>query len=802
MTGRFETLIYTDCRPGQGLQGTAGLQFQARSAGADGRAMSVVQRNLLYEPPPSWMRERRPVGEYPPSFAHVWDGLLATAAGVYLGRESVGGREGNQLTHSITTSDPASYRTVRPAQLFGAPFWTDRPAPSTECPPLEPGWRPGPFGVTEAQAFVRAQPQGAEMLSALLAALWRSQLDRTRRVLFVADEAVGVLRWVTAATLLLPQREALRIGFKIFTLNPAYAPQHVLAVHPEWSAAGANLDNDQGYAIFDLVRHAWSQGEAAPAARLWADLFLGEDPFDVVDAVEVAAASGLAGEAATIVALAAILRRRPDERGAPELVSWLRQGPPQLVRRYGPEIVDLLVEHGPEWPTEVLRQLHEASGAATFPHRGPTVRLALIEAELAEALGTGLVQTGPVSPPGPEFPGSDEEAAARALLTDTLRSADPVRFDAALRVCGRFGIQPEISKLQPSLRRFVLDWAEHPDRPYDPQLWAGRAEIEQLLRAELTERLAADPRRSRELGDLWWDVLLREPMRLDGVLDEVVVSAALRYLPPQQQEDLVEQCLAEAARGPDPIGMVNRTAAVLWADRVPTPGEARTVCRLVPRGMPLDPRVFALLAEQLVQDRPPPDRADVAAGRALLEHGIWRPPNGVVEIIEGHAALEQTIELLPQQKPDIAAITVLMARASPSVVDGRLPELLETMLVAPAAAAVAAVLAPAPVLTEPLARRLRTELSRNSEPAHVAMAFVLVHALRLSPVVAQQLSPTSRNELDRIVSVWLSRCSQKRLDLVTRQIEELGPLWSDPWQNAVRAGRRRGVGRFRPGRGR
>src|SRR5262249_59335242 len=51
VTGRFETLIYTDCRPGEGLQGVAGLQVQARSADSAAAAEPLVQRYLLYEPP-------------------------------------------------------------------------------------------------------------------------------------------------------------------------------------------------------------------------------------------------------------------------------------------------------------------------------------------------------------------------------------------------------------------------------------------------------------------------------------------------------------------------------------------------------------------------------------------------------------------------------------------------------------------------------------------------------------------------------------------------------------------------------
>jgi hypothetical protein len=289
MTGQFEALIYTDCVPGQGLRGSAGLQFQARSAGAGQEAMAVVQRALLYEPPAAWMHERRPVADYPPSFAHVWDGYLATAAGVYLGREANGNREGNQLTHSIVTKDPGTYGLVRPAQLFGASFWTDQPAGSTECPAVAAGWQPGPLDAETIQEFVGDHPDGEHRLAGLVTALSTIHEPKAQRVLFVAEHPEPVLRWLVAGTLLLPQPRALAVGFKIFSTNPAYATQPVLAVHPEWYTAAPG----SGYLVADLVNDRWGEFPVDPVAAAWARLFCAEDPYDVIDAVELAGASGL-----------------------------------------------------------------------------------------------------------------------------------------------------------------------------------------------------------------------------------------------------------------------------------------------------------------------------------------------------------------------------------------------------------------------------------------------------------------------------------------------------------------------------
>ena len=135
---RFGSLYYTDCRPGQGLQGGAGFQFQAATPGVATEAMPMVQRAALYEPPSAWMRDRRPVTEFPASLAHSFeDGIFATAAGIYLGKEANGTRQCNQFTHAVVTRDPAAYAAERPAQLWGAQGWATGPAAATQLPELD-----------------------------------------------------------------------------------------------------------------------------------------------------------------------------------------------------------------------------------------------------------------------------------------------------------------------------------------------------------------------------------------------------------------------------------------------------------------------------------------------------------------------------------------------------------------------------------------------------------------------------------------------------------------------------------------
>src|SRR5262249_55629546 len=163
-----------------------------------------------------------------------------------------GTREGNQLTHSVITTDPDAYGLLRPAQLFGAQFWRSEPVDGTSCPPVE-DVQTGPFDASSIQEFVAAQGDGAGLLGVLVTTLEPVQQPKARRLLFVADRVEPVLRWLTAATLLIPHRQALNIGFKVFTTNPGYAAQPVLAVHPDWDSSTATVDNDLGYVVVDLV---------------------------------------------------------------------------------------------------------------------------------------------------------------------------------------------------------------------------------------------------------------------------------------------------------------------------------------------------------------------------------------------------------------------------------------------------------------------------------------------------------------------------------------------------------------------
>jgi GTPase-associated protein 1, N-terminal domain type 2/GTPase-associated protein 1, middle domain len=582
----FGTAIYTNCGPGQGLDGVAGMQFQSRSAGVDREALTVIRRHLLYEPPDRLMLEQQPVESFPPSFAHVCDGVFATAAGRYLGREAAGGRQGNHLTDAIVTSDPLAYRSVRPVQLFLAPFWRAQPAAGKESEALPPSWRPGPFDAARAGQFVREQPDGPARLSAILTALLAhlgppGETD-PRRVLFISERADPVLLWLTAATLLIPQRQAVRLGFKVFTADPARCDLPVVAVHPDWVKSAATVDHDRGYLVFDLTSGRWTPVKPSAEARHWAHWFCQADPYEVTEAVELAAASGLAEPAARELAMVAVLHQPPSGSGG-ELVRWLRTGPPALREAYGGSLAVALTELR---DLPLLREVDSAADSQ-FPARRDQVRLLLFQRELDSALRAPMMFQ-PQQPRRP-VPAALQPQAQR-LVAEGMRGAPSPAFDAILRVSNRFDVPVPLADVRDSTERFVDDWASHPDSPYEVVAWPVSLPLADMLRQRLLDNLEKDP----TIPDRWWNHLplwAPDQADLESPLERALLSAAMANRGPPERLRIVRNLLRPPGTAAGPVDY-RGLARVLWFRTWPSSDELRTLGDAVPPGTALDHKLF------------------------------------------------------------------------------------------------------------------------------------------------------------------------------------------------------------------
>ncbi len=618
MSGGFGSLYYTDCRPGQGLAGGAGFQFQAASPGVAAEAVALVQRSALYEPPVRWMRERRPVADYPPSLAHtVEGGLFSTAAGRYLGQEVNGTREGNQFTHAVITRDPADYGLVRPAQLWGAPWWASGPAPATALDELAAHPEPGPLDVETVRDRVRAAAGGEARLTALLSAIHHlADPGRRRTVVLVTGDPEAAACWIAAATLLLPAPDALRVSFKIFVAEGQYGRHDIIALHPDWAGRWADTAAGSGLAVFDLDRGDHTTVETTAAAGFWVPRLLAEDPYDVVDSVELAGqfararAAGVGeptsagvGEPTTADRLAAVIVAAGERLTAPEpaaqVADWLLSAPEDVLRIARDPVLAAVLAAAPG--ASVLRALAGAAAARGWTSAQPQIRRGLLTAEIGEALracdGVAALRILTASAPLECLAANPDQEPGCVEIERALRAARPDQVPLLLTIAGRHAVTPVTANFRDSAAGFAAWWVDQNDPALAPHRWPAPPEALDWVRDVLRDWLAG-PRHAYAVEAIrvrWWRPLWREACDPGDELDRQLLSVAYQYLVGAEQDQLMRDVQEWAfAR------MVGEThpSTVAWEivfdGRTPEVAEAATfLAGVVDRGRSISPEVGA-----------------------------------------------------------------------------------------------------------------------------------------------------------------------------------------------------------------
>lgn len=600
----FHSLYYTDCGPGQGLRGGAGFQFQAVSPDTTDEMMTVVQRSALYEAPVGWMREKRPVEEYPPSLVHVHNSVYATARGVYLGAETGGVREGNQFTHALVTTDAQLYGPTRPAQLWDAPWWVEEPASSTECPavPAEP--EAGPFGVDALREWVLGQQNGELWLLAVHSAVDRVHDEGAPRVVFISEDPGAVVRWIAAATLLLPQERALEVGFRVFATNPQFSEQEVLALHPDWAGSLAEPERHTDFTVFNLVTGKHREAEASDSALHWVPRFLRADPYDVVDAIELSyqfAHSRGAARPNTADRLAAGVLALEEPVSGPDsamaLAEWLAAPPGVSPTDVLEPVLAAVLASDPGVP--VLARLAGADLA-----RAGQVRIALLRAEIGEIVrGTPAGTRAPL----PERRWRPDEAERAAKLVEGAAGAVlPERMDLLLRTAARFDVQPRLGNFAEPAARFVDWWAQHPDAGVDPARWTCGAELIDILRDVLALRLDGPWREevAAAVKERWWRLLAPTVSDPFMPLDAAVASAAVAAGGSVRQETI--EVFRERLRKPEQPGTGEAVYDALFSESAPTLVELSAFLAEMPSTTVSDAlaqRAFGVLAKSKVSGR-------------------------------------------------------------------------------------------------------------------------------------------------------------------------------------------------------
>ncbi len=478
----FGRLLYTDCAPGTGRGGGGGFQVQAQSPRVDGRGSVLATTWLLYEVQNAWVVEQRPADEFPPGFAHVADAGYGTGQSRYVGKEVMGGRQGNHLADCLVTTDAEQYGTIRPAQLYGASFWRADPWPSTDCPDFDEDLEPGPLlTLDELTSWARELPGRGRALAGLLSVLEDPEGPHAVVVSADSDEA---MRWIAAATLLLPQRQALGITFKVFSANPVRAQQRVVAAPPDLNP---QLRPGLVPGVFILDAAACQADEAQVSER--AAFLTGKlasdsdaDPYDLLDALELAdelSSGSWPTEAAALHAAWALTRPGEPLDDLGQIYAWLRNSGPGQLNEHGPALVEMAFAGG-SLPADLLRWLDDAvtDGRLDFDHE--RVRTRLLAAELADARAGGSV---PAQPLPPARLSGKAERDAESELTSALLLGDPGRIDAAqfdrvLRLAYRHRIDLQASPLRERLHGFAVAWIDASSGNWEPQ---GRALADIIL---------------------------------------------------------------------------------------------------------------------------------------------------------------------------------------------------------------------------------------------------------------------------------------------------------------------------------
>ncbi len=807
----FGSLYYTDCVPGQGLQGGAGFQFQAASPGLPPEAMPIVQRTALYEPPASWMQGRRPPSDYPLSLAHTGDGLFVTATGRYLGQEANGTREGNQFTHALVTKDVAAYGLLRPAQLWAAPCWATGPAPGTELEVLREYPAPGPLDIETVRERVRDTTGGQERLIALLSAIQHLEdPERRRGVVLVSADPERAACWIAAATLLLPQPRALRAGFKIFVADAQYGQHDIVALHPEWAGRWADTGPGSGLAVFDLDRGRHSEVEPTEAARFWVPRFLAADVFDVVDAVELASqfARARPGGAEQVVeptaadrsvAVIVAVGERLRTPGQLERVAhWLLTAPEQAIGIARDAALEAVLAASP--PAPVLRTLADAAGSGGWS-AAASIRDGLLTAEIGEALDAadGVAATRASRELGslpPRSDGDDPEPA-RSRVEAALRTARPDHVPALLTVAHRHGLHPSPARFPEAADRFASWWVDHTGSTavaeLDPRTWQVAPEVLDWIRDVLQHRIRGAQRAGavRAVRAYWWELLLTEQWDLGDPLDAVVIGAAYEHLPPPERRTLIRnvQFAAFAARS-EGVPPATRAWHTLFTFCAPDVLNARYfLVELVAQDLPVSPEVWNRLGD-VVADERTLNEGNLYLAAHLLGKGVALPPM-LADAQASDAAIHRVDRELRSTKPRTTAdvLATDLNGASRELLDIRADRLANALLEAPHDTAVAVLQACSPPvatrLLHALAARWPRDLDRGVDP--VADRAVALVFLMLDPVPGgRQVRFTELAE--RLEALVRPASEQARRRVNQSYRGGLPPAWWD-WIAHIESGR-------------
>lgn len=688
----FDRLLYTDCRAGTGRGAGGGFQVQAQSAGVDSAQAKMAVGWLLYDAPSSWIAQRRPVEEFPLGFAHAAEAGYGTAQSRYVGTEATGARQGNHLADCLLTRDPDLYGPTRPAQLWRSPLWRAEAWDATHCPQFEDTPPLGPLTVDAVADWLHARPEREPTLERLLSVL---EEPAGRRVVIAASGPDEALLWITAATLLLPVRAALDVSFKVFCSNPQQASHRIIAVPKELHPQVAPGRVGSAF-VLDADDATCDTAEISDRARFWAGRFAAaEDPYDVVDAVELAGLLGAETNQDCDAMITAWALTVPDALlGDPAaLFRWLSHAAPKQQQEHGSEVVRRIM--ATDVPAATLRWIDAAAARERFDADRLAVRARLLTAEIAELRGGGEVADDALPP-------IDADASARRDADSELSSAillgSDAEVDLLLRLSRRHGVEPGLSPLRGRLSTFAIGWVDHPGCDYRPAGWALREPVLDLVHDELQERLAT--RGVAGIADAlpWlWRHLVHRPSDLADPLDCYIQVAAIRTLKGEQRLSRLNELIQQAGASPrarEEFACLQRT---LVEGQVLGPAEALAMLQVLPETVPVAPEAIELAVDEIGRRAARPTPSTLNALGVLYRRGIAPQERPFADLLEADRDVLGFIEAsrstrFGDDNSWARQRVKQLGRAEPAVIQARLANLVAVCLECPAPGLGAAVL--------------------------------------------------------------------------------------------------------------
>ncbi|MFC9975924.1 hypothetical protein ACFVH6_34045 [Spirillospora sp. NPDC127200] len=234
-------LHYTSAR--RGPTGRAGFQFVAETPGLPDGARAAVTPYLAYRPPPAappepgeGELERFPVAllyDRITVHEHVRPLLLRCR---YLGRD-YSGRYGNFFAHALV-ADAEELEGLRPAELWRAALWADRPSPAADLPELEDLTPDAALAPDALAGWLAGLPDGYPLLAHLVDAVTGVLGRGHGRVVLVSGDIERVARWIAVLSYSLPVAAAARMSFVTYSADPDGAAQRVVGTTPDvWATA-------------------------------------------------------------------------------------------------------------------------------------------------------------------------------------------------------------------------------------------------------------------------------------------------------------------------------------------------------------------------------------------------------------------------------------------------------------------------------------------------------------------------------------------------------------------------------------